>query len=83
MTVKLVLNDRGVKALIASFGPEKITILGSEGDGYSYVSFEVKNGMDVLKVFHAGTDSGLELGLYGTKGKPVEEAKDLVELERG
>jgi hypothetical protein len=83
MTVKLVLNDRGVKALVTAFGSENITILGSEGDGYSYVSFEVKNDMDVLSVFHAGCDSGLELGLYGTKGKPVEEAKDSVELERG
>jgi len=83
MTVKLVLNNRGVKALIASFGPERITILEPEEDGYSYISFEVNHAMDVLSVFHAGTDSGLELGLYGTKGKPVEEAKDLVELERG
>ena len=83
MTVKLVLNDRAVKALIASFGSERITILGPDGEEYSYISFEVKNDMDVLRVFHAGTDSGLELGLYGPKGRPVEEAKDLLELERG
>jgi len=81
MTVKLVLNNRAVRALIASFGPERVTVLEPDGDSFSYITFEVNSDMDVLRVFHAGTDSGLELGLYGTKGKPVEEAKELLEAE--
>jgi hypothetical protein len=81
MQVKLVLNSRAVRTLIDHFGSENVTILVPEdAQGFSKVSFEIKNDMDVLKVFHAGTDSGLELGLYGLKGKPQE---DVAILERG
>jgi len=85
MIIKLVLADRNVKHLIEQLGEDKVTILerGEEVDGYSYVQFEVTGYSDVLHVFHAGTNSGLELGLYGPKGKPAEKEIDLVELERG
>lgn len=73
MQVKLVLNARSVRALTNHFGSENITVIEPEdAQGYSRLSFEVKNDMDVLKVLHAGTDSGLELGLYGLNGKPQE-----------
>jgi hypothetical protein len=83
MTVKLVMADSRIQHLEKHLGEGRIKILEAQEGGYSYIEFEIIGNCDVLSVFHAGTDAGLELGLYGTKGKPVEEAKDLVELERG
>lgn len=70
MTVKLVLNNRTVRCLQDNLGEDRVTILGPDGDRYSEVMFEITHSIDVLHVIHAGQDSGLELGLYGAKGKP-------------
>lgn len=70
MEIKLVLADNRVKHLSKSLGEGRVEVLENQGDGYSYVRFYVTNNSDVLSVFHAGTDAGLELGLYGPNGKP-------------
>ena len=73
MEIKLVLNPRLVKSLIKHLGADKLTVLETDTDGYQYVSFEVNHSIDVLKLLHAGTDSGLGLGLYGEEGKLSSE----------
>jgi len=71
MTVKLVLSEERVECLKKHLGQDSITYLGEpDSDGYIYVSFEVNHDMDVLSVLHAGVDSGLALGLYGSARKP-------------
>ena len=75
MEIKLVLNPRLVKSLIKHLGADKLTILETDNEGYQYVSFEVNHSADVLKLLHAGTDSGLELGLYGSKGKQEDKVE--------
>jgi hypothetical protein len=79
MTVKFVISGERFKHLEKYV--DGIEVLKTDDDGYKYISFEIKGDADVLRIFHAGTDAGLELGLYGPKGKPVEEAKRLVEIE--
>ena len=73
MEIKLVLNKRSLKHLINHLGEDRVTIINVENDGYTHISFEVNDYRDVLAVLHAGTDSGLELGLYGVNGKPEEK----------
>ena len=81
ITCNLIISADRVPFLVEYFKDEiKVT---EHEDGYSRVEFEVKDQMDVLYVFHAGTSAGVSFGLWGSKGKPKEEAKDLVELERG
>ena len=72
MQVSLVLNPRTTKCLQAQLGAERVTAVERE-DGYLKVEFELRNYMDVLHCIHAGQDSGLELGLYGTEGKPLQK----------
>ena len=72
MQVSLVLNPRTTRCLQANLGAENVTAVERE-DGYMSVEFEIRNYMDVLYVLHAGQDSGLELGLYGTEGKPLQK----------
>jgi len=70
MTVKLVLNDRSVECLKKQLGEDRVRIISTDEEpGYSHISFEVNNGMDILHIFHAGVNSGLALGLYGPSGK--------------
>ena len=71
MTVKLVLSEERVECLKKHLGQDSITYLREpDSDGYVYISFEVNHDMDVLSVLHAGVDSGLALGLYGSSRKP-------------
>ena len=72
MQVSLVLNPRTTKCLKANLGADRVTAVERE-DGYMSVNFEITTWMDVLHVLHAGQDSGLELGLYGTEGKPLQK----------
>ena len=73
MVVKLVLGNDRVNHLIKHLGEGRVKILELQENGYSYVQFDVKSNSDVLSIFHAGTDAGLELGLYGPSGKPKSE----------
>lgn len=61
MTVKLVLNRETVGYLSSNLGEGRVTILEDHGDGYVYVSFEVKTSMDVLSILHAGQDRGVNM----------------------
>ena len=73
MTVKLVLNNRTVRCIQDNLGAERVTILEDNygGDSTSkYIKFELESWVDALHIIHAGQDAGLELGLYGEKGKP-------------
>ena len=72
MQVKLVLNPRTFKHLLKNLGEERVTLINIDKDGYPYVSFEINSSMDALSLIHAGTDAGVELGLYGPDGKPEE-----------
>lgn len=70
MVVKLVMGNSRVNHLINHLGEGRVKILEAQENGYSYVEFEVRGNSDVLSIFHAGTDAGLELGLYGPGGNP-------------
>jgi len=77
MTVKLVLNNRTVRCIQENLGAERVTIVednynGDQGD--KFIQFEVESWIVVLHLIHAGQDSGLELGLYGSKGNPKKAA---------
>ena len=77
MTVKLVLNNRTVRCIQENLGAERVTILEDNyGDDNTskYIQFEIESWVDVLHIIHAGQDSGLELGLYGSKGDPKKAA---------
>ena len=69
MQVKLVLGEDKVVALKEEFGDDRIEILGQEEEGYYYISFEVRHDYDVMRVLHAGTKAGLDLGLHGPSGR--------------
>lgn len=82
MQVKLVLNNRTVKCLQDNLGEGRVTILDAvqyKDSGSSCIQFDVKNYMDVLHLIHAGQDAGVELALYGEKGKQAKEAKEVVD----
>jgi hypothetical protein len=67
MEVKLVLSNANVRALKKNLGADRVTILKEEYDDFSYVSFELKNDLDVLHVIHAGQYRVLEAGLERQK----------------
>jgi len=73
MDVRLVLSESKVNHLQSNLGEDRVTILSTDSEGYSVVTFEVNDSWDVLKVLHAGNDAGLELGMYGSKGKPKQK----------
>lgn len=69
MKCNLVLSASKVSALKGEFGDSQIKVLEACPDGYFCVEFEVDSDYDVLKVLHAGTRAGLDLGLYGPNSK--------------
>ena len=74
MQVKLVLNNRTVRCLQDSLGEDRVTIIENEGPDSKYIEFEINGYVDALRLIHAGQDAGIELALYGTKGRKREEA---------
>lgn len=73
MDVRLVLSESKVRHLQSNLGEDRVTIIKTDGEGYSVVHFEVNSDWDVLKVIHAGNDAGLEFGMYGPEGKPEQK----------
>jgi hypothetical protein len=73
MDCRLVLSESKVRHLQAHLGEDRVTIVSTDGDGYSVVHFEVRSDWDVLQVLHAGNDAGLEFGMYGPEGRPKQK----------
>ena len=74
MQVKLVLNNRTVRCLQDNLGVDRVTIIEDDGPDSKYIEFEINGFVDALRLIHAGQDAGIELALYGSKGKKREEA---------
>lgn len=73
LTVTLVLSKNSLKNLKSNLGEDRVTVVGEpDSDGYSAVSFELRNNFDVLSVLHAGQDTGVGLVVNGATAEPVE-----------